>query len=41
MVVGTQKAKEMSQTYYSRAVDENQIQNLIENLPFTEISPSQ
>jgi len=37
LVVGTQKEKEMSQIFYSRKVDDNQIQKMIEDLPFTEI----
>jgi hypothetical protein len=36
-VVGTQKAKEMSQVYYSRKIDDAQIKNLIANLQFVEI----
>ena len=37
MVVGTQKAEEMSQIYYSRKIDDAQIQNMIDTLPFVEI----
>jgi predicted nucleotidyltransferase component of viral defense system len=37
-VVGTQKTAEMSQVYYSRKVDDDAIDKLIENLPLTEIS---
>ena len=36
-IVGTQKAEEMSQIYYSRAVDDAQIKNLIDSLPFVEV----
>jgi|SRR5271157_1532510 len=36
-VVGTQKAEEMSQIYYSRPVDDEQIKNLIDKLPFVEV----
>jgi predicted nucleotidyltransferase component of viral defense system len=39
-VVGTQKTKEMSQIYYSRKVDDDQIEKLIESLPFAEITPT-
>ncbi|MBI5753543.1 nucleotidyl transferase AbiEii/AbiGii toxin family protein [Candidatus Peregrinibacteria bacterium] len=34
MVVGTQKATEMMQIYYSREVQDEQIEIMIENLPF-------
>jgi predicted nucleotidyltransferase component of viral defense system len=37
-VAGTQKEKEMGQVFYSRKVDDAQIENLIERLPFTEIT---
>jgi predicted nucleotidyltransferase component of viral defense system len=37
-VVGTQKDKEMGQVFYSRKVDDTRIENLIEKLPFTEIT---
>ncbi len=37
-IVGTQKAKEMSQIYYSRPVEDVQIENLIARLPFVEIT---
>jgi uncharacterized protein len=37
LVVGTQKAKEMSQVYYSRKIDDAQIRNLIDKLQFVEI----
>ena len=37
MVVGTQKTKEMSQIYYSQKIDDAQIQNMIDALPFVEI----
>lgn len=37
LVVGTQKNLEMNQIYYSRDVDDEQIEALIDNLPFTEI----
>jgi len=39
MVVNTQKVKEMSQVFYSRKVDHIQIEDLIERLPFSEITP--
>jgi predicted nucleotidyltransferase component of viral defense system len=39
-VVGTQKEKEMSQVFYSRKVDDAQIKDIIERLPFAEITPS-
>jgi hypothetical protein len=38
MIVGTQKAAEMSQIHYSRHVNDAQIENVIEKLPFTEIT---
>ncbi len=38
MVVGTQKAAEMGQVHYSRQVDDAQIENVIEKLPFVEIT---
>ncbi|MBI4994622.1 nucleotidyl transferase AbiEii/AbiGii toxin family protein [Candidatus Peregrinibacteria bacterium] len=37
MVVNTQKAAEMTQIYYSRAVPDGQIKAMIGNLPFTKI----
>jgi len=37
-VVETQKVKEMSQIYYSRPVDDEQIKNLIDKLPFVEVT---
>lgn len=37
-VVGTQRAIEMNQIYYSQKVDDDLIKNLIDNLPFIEIS---
>lgn len=37
MVIGTQKETEMTQIYYSRTVDDEQIKMMIESLPFTEI----
>ena len=37
-IVGTQKAVEMSQIYYSREIDDAQIENLIYQLPFVEVS---
>lgn len=37
-VVGTQKAAEMGQIHYSRQVDDAQIENMIEILPFNEIN---
>lgn len=36
-VVGTQKDSEMSQVFYSKKVADEQIEAMIENLPFTEI----
>lgn len=36
-IVGTQKAKEMSQIYYSRKIDDAQIQDMIDALPFEAI----
>jgi predicted nucleotidyltransferase component of viral defense system len=36
-VVVTQKTHEMSQIYYARSVDNSEIENLIEKLPFEEI----
>lgn len=39
-VVGTQKAKEMSQIYYSRNIDDAVIEMMIRSLPFSEIVPS-
>lgn len=41
MVVGTQKNEEMDQIYYSRKVDDAQVENMIEDLPFSEISRSE
>lgn len=38
VIVGTQKAMEMNQIYYSRTVDDEEIRLMIERLPFTEIS---
>ena len=40
MVIGTQKEAEMTQIYYSRTVDDEQIKAMIESLPFTEIPPA-
>lgn len=40
-VVGTQKENESHQIYYSREVDDEQIHNLINILPLTEIKASQ
>jgi predicted nucleotidyltransferase component of viral defense system len=37
-IVGAQKAKEMSQIYYSRPVEDVQIENLIARLPFVEVT---
>lgn len=37
-VGGTQKAAEMSQIHYSRPVNDAQIENVIEELPFFEIT---
>jgi predicted nucleotidyltransferase component of viral defense system len=37
-VGGTQKAAEMRQVHYSRPVDDAQIENVIEKLPFVEIT---
>ncbi len=36
-IVGTQKAEEMTQIYYSCPVDDSQIENLIARLPFVEV----
>lgn len=36
-VIGTQKEAEMMQIYYSRAVDDKQIEEMIKQLPFEEI----
>src|SRR5271157_2600784 len=36
-IVGTQKAKEMSQIYYSRPIEDEEIENLINKLPFVEV----
>lgn len=38
-VVVTQRVKEMSQIYYSRNLDDELIQKMIDGLPFTEIQP--
>lgn len=38
VVVGTQKAAEMMQIYYSRTIPDEQIKMMIESLPFTEIA---
>ncbi|MBI5755028.1 nucleotidyl transferase AbiEii/AbiGii toxin family protein [Candidatus Peregrinibacteria bacterium] len=38
MIIGTQKEMEMMQIYYSRAIDDQQIQEMIEGLPFIEFS---
>lgn len=38
-VVNTQRDKEMSQVFYSRKVDDIQIEHLIARLPFTDIIP--
>ena len=38
LVIGTQKEAEMTQIYYSRTVDDEQIKAMIGNLPFVEIS---
>ena len=37
-IVDTQQAKEMRQVFYSRKIDDSQIENLIKKLPFTEIT---
>lgn len=37
MVVDTQKVQEMSQTYYSRKIDDANIKKMIDELPFSEI----
>lgn len=37
-VIGTQKEMEMTQIYYSRAVNDKQIEKMIANLPFLKIS---
>lgn len=36
-VVGTQKAREMSQIYYSRNIDDDAVEMMIKSLPFSEI----
>lgn len=38
LIIGTQKEEEMGQIYYSRKIDDTQIKNMIETLPFIEIS---
>ena len=38
LVVGTQKEKEMHQIFYSRKINNIQIQKMIENLPITEVT---
>jgi len=40
-VVGTQKAEEMSQIYYSRKIEAAQLGNMIDGLPFNEIRAQQ
>jgi predicted nucleotidyltransferase component of viral defense system len=37
-IVGTQQAKEMGQVFYSRKIEDTQIEDLIVKLPFSEIS---
>ena len=37
-IVGTQKDEEMSQIYYSRAIDDTQIKELIDKLPFVDVT---
>jgi len=40
-VVGTQKAEEMSQIYYSRKIEAALLENMIDGLPFNEIRAQQ
>jgi hypothetical protein len=37
LIVGTQEAKDMSQVYYSRKIDDEGIKNLMDKLQFVEI----
>jgi hypothetical protein len=40
-IVGTQKAKEMSQIYYSVHIDDEQLEDLITSFPFDDATANQ